>query len=580
MADGGGISASADFKYAALEDPTTPGHDANNATTLLRKKKSTETKKEKKKKEPPYSLRNEVSYFFSKGVPLGLSAFLEWGAPPIFSMVIAGHTEHSVHLQSSLGYARVFYNITSLMTMIAFCQYFITVLPGAIGAGRRDRVPTYLWRSVLICTLLALPIYALQFFSDPVLHAFGVTADIAHDVGRYTRLMIPASWMLMLEIHLESCFVNFGYAKSATFNSFVTGLGVDACCTWFFVYKWAWGIEGVALVQCAVKGARICVWFCLMCSFGLCEDIFGSRCCCCCCGGRSRSRRGRRRCLEADEAELDEDEDTEENDQPPAESLFSWKELRVFCGIVVPSCAAFFSGWFIFELQILALAHIAKIPPAALAAGAIWVQFESTFAAIQYGWLTVTRMRTLVLLGARDPDAPKSFTILCVCSFVFIAVQNVPMAIWSTGLGSLVSNNGDVRRWFDRIVWVLILHTQTRICSINSGTLFIPTGRAILKVLTNFVSFYLVACPISGVCALTDVCTTSIPVKMAFCLGASSIAQTCISVFNFCYLVRTDWGGMSDAVVARANTDRQGAMERVGDGGDADDDEETARREA
>ena len=39
----------------------------------------------------PYSCGNEFRFFFGKGVPMGLSAVMEWGAPPFIAMVFAGH---------------------------------------------------------------------------------------------------------------------------------------------------------------------------------------------------------------------------------------------------------------------------------------------------------------------------------------------------------------------------------------------------------------------------------------------------------------------------------------------------------
>jgi hypothetical protein len=64
--------------------------------------------------EPPYSVRNEVRFFFAKGVPLGLSSVLEWGVPPWVAMFLAGHVQESAALQSALGYGRVFYNCTQV----------------------------------------------------------------------------------------------------------------------------------------------------------------------------------------------------------------------------------------------------------------------------------------------------------------------------------------------------------------------------------------------------------------------------------------------------------------------------------
>ena len=111
--------------------------------------------------EPPYSPRNELHYFLTKGVPPCLSAFLEWGFPPLFTMFMAGQTPDSRRLQSALLYGRTFYNVTLAMTGLGLTGYLRSVIPGCIGAGRKDRIPHYFWRSLLLITLCCLPLYAL-----------------------------------------------------------------------------------------------------------------------------------------------------------------------------------------------------------------------------------------------------------------------------------------------------------------------------------------------------------------------------------------------------------------------------------
>ena len=104
---------------------------------------------EDEEQQPPYSVRNEIHFFFSQGVPLGLATVLELGAPPLFAMLIAGHTQNSADLQAALGYGRVYFNITMLMPMNGILQYLWTVVPGCIGAKRHDRIASYFQRSVL-----------------------------------------------------------------------------------------------------------------------------------------------------------------------------------------------------------------------------------------------------------------------------------------------------------------------------------------------------------------------------------------------------------------------------------------------
>merc|ERR1712187_785472 len=86
-----------------------------------------------------------------------------------------------------------------------------------------------------------------------------------------------------------------------------------------------------------------------------------------------------------------------------AEALLSKEEFREFILLAMPQILAFFSGWLIFELQLMALTNIAGITSNALAAGAIWVQFESSLVSAQDGWIRSTSMRSLNLLGKQDP---------------------------------------------------------------------------------------------------------------------------------------------------------------------------------
>ena len=98
------------------------------------------------------------------------------------------------------------------------------------------------------------------------------------------------------------------------------------------------------------------------------------------------------------------------------------------------------------------MAHVGGITKKALAAGAIWIQAESTLAAIQTGWLQATSMRTLGLLGKRDPDAPRAFALLVAFSFAFVAVSSIPLVVWSGSIGPAVSNDLEVQYWFGKIV--------------------------------------------------------------------------------------------------------------------------------
>ena len=74
-------------------------------------------------------------------------------------------------------------------------------------------------------TLSCLPSCALQFVSAPVLRCVGVEPSIAAAVGTYTRVMAGGALLLLLDIQIEAVFVSCGYARSASLNSLLTGLG-------------------------------------------------------------------------------------------------------------------------------------------------------------------------------------------------------------------------------------------------------------------------------------------------------------------------------------------------------------------
>ena len=148
----------------------------------------------------PYSLRNEVRFFFGQGVPLCASAVLEWGAPPLITMFFAGATPESAHLQSALGYGRVFFNVSMLMVLLGMNSYIWNVLPGCIGASRKDRIPHYFRRAVVLATLGSLPSFALQFASEPIMLAVGVEPSVAADVGTYTRIMAGGARPVLFNI--------------------------------------------------------------------------------------------------------------------------------------------------------------------------------------------------------------------------------------------------------------------------------------------------------------------------------------------------------------------------------------------
>eukprot|EP00928_Gymnodinium_smaydae_P088252 TRINITY_DN72360_c0_g1_i1.p1 TRINITY_DN72360_c0_g1~~TRINITY_DN72360_c0_g1_i1.p1 ORF type:complete len:567 (+),score=13.35 TRINITY_DN72360_c0_g1_i1:39-1739(+) len=469
--------------------------------------------------ERPYSAWNEIAFFFAKGVPLGCAAILNWGIPPLVAMLFAGHTPKSSQLQASLGYGRVWYNCTVQMPLLGMMAYLGTVIPGCIGARRKDRIPCYVLRSLTLTFLVMCPMWTLQFFSGTIMHWLGVPLDNSLDIERYCSLMVLTSMANTFGSHLESVFVSMGYARCAMFNSLLTGLGLDVTCSYLFIYRWQWGVEGAAFAQMAVRLGRLLIWIACMFYFGLTRTII----------------------------------------IPPQnhEPLLSKTETKIFLNLAIPQLLSNFAGWFVFELQVMGLANIENITQDALAAGAIWVQFESALASAQAGWIQSCAIRSLTLLGRQDPGARKAFFIFNQLAALVVAVGNVLIYLIQDEFCGWVSNEAAVKKWFGHIVWVLFAHTQTRISALASQILYIPLKKGWLRIIITFVSFYVIAAPIAALFAFTNFVTVDIGYKMTACVGLTSIAQACMALFNIEYFRRLDWEEAGRVISSRAQSDKQ-----------------------
>jgi len=113
-----------------------------------------------------------------------------------------------------------------------------------------------------------------------------------------------------------------------------------------------------------------------------------------------------------------------------------------------------------------------------------------------------------------------------------------------------------VQQWFGKVVWLLALHSQTRITCINMNSLFIAFNKPILANVITYGSFYLLSVPLTAIVSLTDIVTKDIFTKLAMCLGTSAIAQGYMLIIAGICLCRFDWVKISSEIAARANTDK------------------------
>ena len=471
--------------------------------------------------EPPYSLCNEIRCFLTQGIPLCISSVVSNGVPAIVTTIVAGHTAESATLQASLGYARTYFVLIAAMPLGCLCSYFSTCIPGCIGAKRHDRIARYLWRSVLWTYVFLLPSFVLLCFAERVLVTIGAPPTNAAQAATYCRLMLMTTALKVLATHLTTLMNNLGFMRVTTLISLVTGLGVDVGLSILLVLHLDLGVTGAALVQIAVQATITCAWLLAAACSGVLGVILAPP-------------RG----------------------SATSDPLFSRRELRVYLGQALPNWGIMLASWGIFELQLVLLTNIRGIPSAGLAAGAVWINAEGALASVQAGWIAVAKMRSLKLLGKRDAGAPKAFVLFLLLSFGLTSLAVVPLYVPSVAaaLSHLLSNDGDVARWFARLTYVLAIKSQTRVLQVTLNCVFVPMGLGRLGVALSVVSFVFVAAPFAAVAVATDAVSASVLTKLRLCVGCASMGEAVNALGSASVLLRLDWAKAANVVHARAQS--------------------------
>merc|ERR1719221_1081885 len=318
--------------------------------------------------------------------------------------------------------------------------------------------------------------------------------------------------------------VNLGFAKSITVVSLVSGT-LNVLCSYMFVYSLGWGMFGNALGSIFVECGRAAVFGIIICMWGLWKP-------------RPRTDGGAA------------------TDSEP-ESFVSRRDVKEFVKLAVPQCLSMFAGCIVFELQMIALTNIRDIPKDALAAGAAWVQLENMLCASMLGFVTCGTNRTITLLGKMDLGAKNAFMQIFGMASAVVAMVNVLLVVFSSGLCAVMSNDENVQEWLKQIFWVLVVHSQSKVASWLTASLFIPVGRGTFMIVWTSVSSYVIASPIALFVSLTDIVTTSIVTKMLACVGLTSIAQVIQLVVFIITLRMMDWAKAAKTIADRVADEEQ-----------------------
>ena len=175
-------------------------------------------------------------------------------------------------------------------------------------------------------------------------------------------------------------------------------------------------------------------------------------------------------------------------------------------------------------------------------------------------------MRAIKLLGRRDPGAARAFALLLALATAMVTLLNVPLLTnaGADALSGLLSNDPQVVHWFRGLVWVLVVHTETRIVDLTCSSVLVPMGWPRSRVAIAFISFWLIGAPISIIGSLTDVVHASPLTRLQLCMLCSVIGQLVNAVCFGTVLLRLDWNEAARVIAARANTDRDARGGRGG----------------
>ena len=187
---------------------------------------------------------------------------------------------------------------------------------------------------------------------------------------------------------------------------------------------------------------------------------------------------------------------------------------------------------------------------------------ETALAASMGGWIDVTEMRCLKLLGMQDgPGAARSFLIHNALAALAVASTVVlPLLLGARSLAKLMSNDAAVCAALQPLLWVLTVHAQSRMTHQLTSCILIGIGRPRLTVLATASAFYAVGAPIALVGAFTDLWTTATSTKMVLVVACTAIAQTTLALVFSTVLCRIDWRATAALVHGRAHSDARAAV--------------------
>eukprot|EP00823_Brevimastigomonas_motovehiculus_P005628 TRINITY_DN4183_c0_g1_i1.p1 TRINITY_DN4183_c0_g1~~TRINITY_DN4183_c0_g1_i1.p1 ORF type:complete len:651 (+),score=147.64 TRINITY_DN4183_c0_g1_i1:51-2003(+) len=463
-------------------------------------------------------------------------ANLLWYSIPVVLTIYVGHLSESEKYISSIALANMFVNVTGMSLGYGFASGIDTLGGQAFGSKKYKVVAYVLQRTILIITLLIIPICVLWYFSEDVLVLCGQNAETSKMAAHFIRISCFGIWPNCI----YNALISYLQCQGIMMAEVYAGIGVNienAFVGWLMIIKLGFGFEGAAWTSV------VSAW----CSLGTVIFIIYIK-----------------------------------GYYLPTWTEWSrkaltgwWKLLKV----AVPGMGMMASEWWIFEIMALFAGHFGEQQLAGY--GIIWQIYLLLYMVpLGVGISVATRVSNLLGSGEADRARVSSWAAivfaqgwqLMLCLALYICRHSV---------GYIFSNDSDLVHYVSTLVGLLCIGLFFDGLQSVLGGIIRGMGRQDLGVIVGVIGYYLIGLPTSLIFGY------KVKLEVHGLWWGLDLALVLSSLCCLIIILVANWQKESERAIARANdsppttpnnhpmdNDCADASSRLKDNNEDDDDEE------
>jgi MATE family multidrug resistance protein len=137
-------------------------------------------------------IRTEVRKLFKLAYPVIFTYVLEF-FPELVSMTLVGHLDSPLTKQYLDGVAlsTMCMNLTAIGVGFGLATAMDTLCSQAYGAGKPKKLGIYLQSGLIVLTLVLIPVFIVNWYTEACLIAIGQPAEVAAFAGRFSKILLP-----------------------------------------------------------------------------------------------------------------------------------------------------------------------------------------------------------------------------------------------------------------------------------------------------------------------------------------------------------------------------------------------------